>query len=424
MASYQILLHQKGEIRLPPEVAARYGLNSGARVQLSETSEGILIHPPPQGLRKIYLEPTNLCNLNCSTCVRQDWRDPQGMMEMEAYEGLIQQLAELPKVETLHFGGYGEPLLHPEIEQMLRMAKEAGRRTELITNALLLDHSMAEKLVNARLDTLIFSVDGLSPETYEAIRIGASFEQVRKNVEDLAKMKREKGRLRPRIGLEFVAMKQNIRDLERLASFSYLLGASFVIINNLLPHMEEMKAQTLYNNWTVMSSPAASGKRGMHVHTFDDPAEIRLPKIQLTEESYRPLFKLLRLRSHEAPLFHSNGPQGTYCRFVNEGYLAVAWDGEVSPCLALMHSYGCYILDRYKEIRRYGLGNVRNRGLQEIWEEEGYAAFRSRVKAFEFSPCAECGGCHLSESNEEDCFGNPFPVCGDCLWARGILQCP
>ena len=346
------------------------------------------------------------------------------MMEMEAYEGLIQQLAELPKVETLHFGGYGEPLLHPEIERMLRMAKEAGRKTELITNALLLDHSMAEKLVNARLDTLIFSVDGLSPETYEAIRIGASFEQVRKNVEDLAKMKREKGRLRPRIGLEFVAMKQNIRDLERLASFSHLLGASFVIINNLLPHMEEMKAQTLYNNWTVMSSPAASGKRGIHVHTFDDPAEIRLPKIQLTEESYRPLFKLLRLRSHEAPLFHSNGPQGTYCRFVNEGFLAVAWDGEVSPCLALMHSYGCYILDRYKEIRRYSLGNIRKRSLREIWDDEGYSAFRSRVKAFEFSPCAECGGCGLSETNEEDCFGNPFPVCGDCLWARGILQCP
>jgi MoaA/NifB/PqqE/SkfB family radical SAM enzyme len=424
MASYQIPLHQKGEIHLPPEIAERYGYCSGASIAVSEMPDGLFIHRPPQGLRKIYLEPTNLCNLNCSTCVRQDWRDPQGMMEMEAYEGLIRQLPELPKVETLHFGGYGEPLLHPEIERMLRMAKEAGRKTELITNALLLDHSMAEKLVNARLDTLIFSVDGLSPETYEAIRIGSSFAKFRENAQTLGKVKSQKGRVRPQIGLEFVVMKQNVQDLEKLISFSHEMEASFLILNNLLPHTEEMKDQVLYNNCTVVSPPPLSSRRTVRSQTFHDVVRILLPKIQLSEESYRPLFKLLRFRSHEAPLFNSNGPQGIYCRFVNEGFLAVAWNGEVSPCLALMHSYGCYILDRYKEIRRYSVGNVGEMSLREIWEAEGYSAFRSRVKAFEFSPCAQCGGCGLSETNEEDCFGNPFPVCGDCLWARGILQCP
>ena len=104
------------------------------------------------------------------------------------------------------------------------------------------------------------------------------------------------------------------------------------------------------------------------------------------EESYRPLFKLLRLRSHEALLFDSGRPRETYCRFVNEGYLAVASDGEVSPCLALMRSYGCHILDHYKEIRRYSLGNIRKTSLKEIWEDGGYSALRSRVRAFEFSP--------------------------------------
>jgi radical SAM protein with 4Fe4S-binding SPASM domain len=426
MARHQIPLHQKGEIHLPPEIAERYGYCPGASITVSEMPDGIFIHRPPQGLHKIYLEPTNLCNLNCSTCIRRDWRDPQGMMEMETYEHLIRQLPDLRTVRTLHFGGYGEPLLHPEIERMLRMAKEAGRKTELITNALLLDHPMAEKLVDARLDTLIFSVDGVSPETYEAIRVGASFASFKENVATLARVKSQKGRVRPQIGLEFVVMKQNIQDLERLLSFSHEMEASFLILNNLLPHTEAMKDQTLYNNWTTISSfPSSSPRRGIRSHKiFHDPVRISLPKIQLSEESYRPLFKLLRLRSHEAPLFDSNAPREIYCRFVNEGHLAIGWDGEVSPCLALMHSYGCYVLDRYKEIRRYSLGNLREKSLQEIWDDEAYAAFRSRVKAFEFSPCADCGGCHLSEGNEEDCFGNPFPVCGDCLWARGILQCP
>jgi len=187
-----------------------------------------------------------------------------------------------------------------------------------------------------------------------------------------------------------------------------------------------MKDQALYNNWTVIAppSPLSPGRRGMRPHTFHDYAEIRLPKIQLAEENFRPLFRLLRFRSHEGPLLDSWAPRGLYCRFVQEGMLAVNWEGAVSPCLSLLHSYGCYILGRPKRIRRYLVGNVREKPLPEIWQDESYSSFRARVRAFAFSPCAECGGCSFSESNEEDCYGNPFPVCGDCLWARGILQCP
>ena len=119
----------------------------------------------------------------------------------------------------------------------------------------------------------------------------------------------------------------------------------------------------------------------------------------------------------------SQGAAG-YCRFVGEGAVAVAWDGGVSPCAALMHSYPCYVLGRRKLIRRYTVGNVGCEPISEIWRREEYIQFRARVQRFEFSPCTDCGGCQLAETNEEDCFGNPFPVCGDCLWAKGVIQCP
>jgi hypothetical protein len=64
-----------------------------------------------------------------------------------------------------------------------------------------------------------------------------------------------------------------------------------------------------------------------------------------------------------------------------------------------------------------------DQSLKAIWLQPDYVAFRERVRSFNFSPCTDCGGCDLGESNEEDCFGNPFPVCGDCLWARGVLRC-
>jgi hypothetical protein len=62
--------------------------------------------------------------------------------------------------------------------------------------------------------------------------------------------------------------------------------------------------------------------------------------------------------------------------------------------------------------------------LENLWLDEEYVAYRERLHNFAFAPCTFCGGCELSEENMEDCFSNPAPVCGVCLWAQGVIQCP
>jgi radical SAM protein with 4Fe4S-binding SPASM domain len=123
------------------------------------------------------------------------------------------------------------------------------------------------------------------------------------------------------------------------------------------------------------------------------------------------------------PAGQEASPTG-YCRFVNEGTAAITWNGDVSPCVALMHSYTCFVIRRWKSIRHYSLGNVGREDIRDIWKKQEFVDFRRRVRGFQFSPCTDCGGCELVEGNEADCFGNPFPVCGDCLWAKGVIQCP
>jgi MoaA/NifB/PqqE/SkfB family radical SAM enzyme len=115
---------------------------------------------------------------------------------------------------------------------------------------------------------------------------------------------------------------------------------------------------------------------------------------------------------------------GPRCRFVTEGRLAVSWDGQVSPCLALLHPHVYYFRGERKSIRCYRVGNVNDSSLLTIWQDEGYRDFRSRVRDWEFSPCIDCGGCDLRETNERDCYGDAFPRCGECLWAAGLVQCP
>ena len=91
--------------------------------------------------------------------------------------------------------------------------------------------------------------------------------------------------------------------------------------------------------------------------------------------------------------------------------------GALENWLRLQDEHECFF-------RRWIVGNAADRGLSALWNAPEHVAFRERVQTFDFSPCAVCGGCDLSQSNEEDCYGNTFPTCGSCLWAQGVIRCP
>ena len=139
----------------------------------------------------------------------------------------------------------------------------------------------------------------------------------------------------------------------------------------------------------------------------------------MPDRSADPLTKIYVEPTNRCNLNQRNN----YCPFIRPGSLAVSCHGGVSPCPPLLHSYTCYIRNRPKFFRRCEFGNLRIQSLKSIWQQPDYAAFRDRVRNFDFSPCTDCCGCEFAETNETDCHGNPFPVCGDCLWARGVLRC-
>jgi MoaA/NifB/PqqE/SkfB family radical SAM enzyme len=113
------------------------------------------------------------------------------------------------------------------------------------------------------------------------------------------------------------------------------------------------------------------------------------------------------------------------CNFVESGTMSIAWNGDVSPCWPLMHTHTSYLHGKPRVSTKHVIGNVAVRSLADLWLDPEYVAYRERLHNFVFAPCSFCGGCDLSETNEEDCLGNTtFPVCGGCLWAQGIIQCP
>jgi MoaA/NifB/PqqE/SkfB family radical SAM enzyme len=374
--------------------------------------------PVADRLRKVYVEPTNACNLNCRTCVRHAWNAPEGFMDWEVYEAVVEGLAAAADgggdqaAGTIALMGLGEPLLHPRFLDMVRLAKERGLRAEVTTNALLLDKTLADGLLAAGLDQLVVSIDGASAETFGQVRSGASLEKVVSNVSLLHDRRSYSYGPSTRIGIEFVAMRSNVDELPGLNRLAAQLGASFVILSNVLAYTPELTAETLYDR-----SVTTYGGESTSVFPY-----WHLPKFDWDEHVGASLGRALKTAGGVSILDQSTAGANNHCPFVHADACAVAWHGGVSPCPPLLHIYTCYVQQREKLMTRWEVGRVPAEDLAAIWAKPDYVAFRDRVRRFDFPPCTDCA-CDLAEGNLEDCVGNPHPVCGDCLWARGIIRC-
>ena len=134
---------EEGRLVLPPEVVASYGLKPGASVGIDRIENGLSLRRPVTHLARVYVEPTNQCNLACRTCVRNTWDEPVGQMADATFGRIIDGLRAFSPSPMVFFGGFGEPLSHPHIVDMVDQAKRAGSWVELITNGTLLNQDLS-----------------------------------------------------------------------------------------------------------------------------------------------------------------------------------------------------------------------------------------------------------------------------------------
>lgn len=406
---------ENGRLILPPEVSEQYGLHPGAKVRLDEGQNLIRMHRPVTQLTKVYIEPTVACNLDCITCFRNSWDQPIGRMTEQTFERFIAGLKELSPLPSVYFGGIGEPLFHPKTIEWIARVKQLGVKVELITNGTILNEKIARQLIDSGLDVLWVSIDGASPETYADVRMGAELPGILKNLRRFAKMRKASHYPKPEIGIAFVAMKRNIADLPRVIQLGKSVKAQYFSVSNVQPATENMQADRLYlqtmHNIAYLQAP--------HL------PRLSLPKMDFNETTTEALVQTFNSQLNISFAGNNWGGANDTCNFVESGTMSIAWNGDVSPCWPLMHTHTSYLHGKPRISKKHVIGNIAERSLADLWLAPDYVAYRERLHNFVFAPCSFCGGCDLSETNEEDCIGNTtFPVCGGCLWAQGIIQCP
>jgi MoaA/NifB/PqqE/SkfB family radical SAM enzyme len=199
---------------------------------------------PDYGPRRLTVELTNICNLHCSYCLRDEdvlYHTPADYLPVELFSRVIREARDVMGVEQIMFTG-GEPTLHPEFEKLLIAVEEANLKCSFVTNGwhfervwpLLSRHRQAVTHVS-------FSLDGATREAHDRWRGEGSFERV---VRGFSRCWANQLPFNAKVGIR----RDTVPQLEAIALFAARLGAAGLSFAHIMPtstDVEDASALTL-----------------------------------------------------------------------------------------------------------------------------------------------------------------------------------
>ncbi|MFC1590161.1 radical SAM/SPASM domain-containing protein [Candidatus Omnitrophota bacterium] len=164
------------------------------------------------------IEVTNNCNLRCTMCFVDFTVDKGKFIDIGLFKRIVDE-GSRHDLSSIKFNYRGEPMLHPQLIEMVRYAKKSGIiETQFNTNATLLDEERSEQLITAGLDKIIISIDGINPETYKKIR-GADYHRVVANIKRFIEIRRSLKKKKPVVRVQMVCMEENRHEIKDFVAF-------------------------------------------------------------------------------------------------------------------------------------------------------------------------------------------------------------
>ncbi len=297
---------------------------------------------------------TSRCNLDCVHCyAASDGSEPQ--MDTAAATAMLEDLAAFG-VPVVLFSG-GEPLLRPDLCELVCRATSLGLRAVLSTNGTLIDAPTAERLRRAGVGYVGVSLDGLG-SVHDHFRgqagaFGWALEGIR-----------HCRRAGLRVGLRFTLTRRNVSEIDGIFSLLAHEGIPRACFYHLVYagrgadlQEEDLKPQATRQVLDqLIDRTADMHRRGMprEILTVDNHADGPYLVLRMVREGNR--------RAQEAlSLLRVNGGNAS-----GVGIGCVGWDGAVHP-------------DQFW--RHVSLGNVQDRPFSQIWTDHSnplLAALRDR----------------------------------------------
>jgi MoaA/NifB/PqqE/SkfB family radical SAM enzyme len=186
---------------------------------------------PDYGVRRLTVELTNVCNLHCSYCLRDDdalHHQPARFLPVDLFSRIVQEARQAMGIEQVTFTG-GEPTLHREFGAILATVADLSLSCSFVTNGwhfervwpLLVQYRQAVTHVS-------FSLDGATREAHDGWRGRGSFDRV---VQAFTRCWAGAFPFKVKVTLR----RDTAAELERLAVFAARMGASGLSFAHVMP---------------------------------------------------------------------------------------------------------------------------------------------------------------------------------------------
>jgi len=290
--------------------------------------------------RMIDLEVSRVCNLSCPACMRRadsslaQQRKETPFCTLDRFREIHKQI---PTLGTLNFMGDGEPLMNPELIDIIHYAATQNIHTLLTTNATLLTPSIVKKLKDGKVYRIHASIDAAEKKLYEEMRVGATWETT---LENLKTVSREGIPL----CINMVLTQKNIHQMPHIVWLAKGVGAEAVTF--LMPIC------TYSSDLEITPKDNAANRQLFHYTAY-------LCRNLNIHWSF-PLTLNPTFRRFSFPFIR---PQ-------------ISIEGDMFAC--------CYSLGRGKvwfegyeyEVPSYNMGNMFREGFDEVWHGDGFKEIR------------------------------------------------
>lgn len=342
----------------------------------------------------VAIEVTLVCNANCPHCSVSSKKDlVLCEVPTEPWKRFIEELSRM-NVFTLTFLG-GEPLLRPDILELIALGAQKGMRTMITTNGYIVDRAVAEDLKKAGLVEVQISLDGARAATHDEFRqLPGLYDRTIEAAHHCLNEKLD-------VVLLTTIVKKNLREITDVMELTVELG---------IPRLNLMNLQKVGR---AKKNPELEPSREEYVRL--------LAQVYEKDQELSGLFT-----------FYPGLPAAMYHEAVGiKVYEELERQGKISSCLAgITH---CTV-SPVGDVKPCGLsedisvGNVFREPFSKIWKEAPVFKHLRSYSKENWNPCSQCGfvkvcktGCKALPQLVDDPahWNNPDPICVECFATYG-----
>jgi len=323
-------------------------------------------------------EVTNACNLRCIHCHASSGKPNPDEMSTEEAKRFIDQLASVDEFRMLVYTG-GEPLVRPDIFELMEHSRKAGLVNVLATNATLITEEVAYRLREVGVAGVAVSLDSCDADVHNEIRRNP--EAFSKALEGMRNVRRA-GML---LQVNTTAMEKNYDTLMDLIDLANEKGSSIMLMYQLVPvgRGHEITAATLdvKANEKLLRYLAEQQR---HISTIVEP---------VAGPQYWPF--LMEREGKTSARWMKGASRVFHGCAAGRGFVYIKPNGDIWPC-------------PFVEV---SAGNVRETDFATIWREgEVFQTLRARETKLE----GKCGACRY-RGMCGGCRGRAMAVTGNLM---------